>query len=82
MNESTFSPYNITVAERGTRIIVGFGLIAVVAMQTGTLGLSAISPLVAVYPMMTGFLGWDPLYAVFKKGDRRAKHQLPRVAMA
>ena len=82
MNNSTFEQNNITVAERGARITVGFGLIAVVAMQTGTLGLSALLPLVAVYPLMTGFLGWDPLYAVSTNAKQRVKHQPTRIAMA
>lgn len=82
MNKSTFEHKNITVAERGARITVGFGLIAVVAMQTGALGLSALLPLVAVYPIMTGFLGGDPLYAAGTNAKQCVKHQPTRVAMA
>lgn len=62
MKNTTYT--NISNAERTIRIIVGLALTYSVSFQTGTLGLAAIIPLVAVYPVMTGIIGWDPVYNI------------------
>ena len=60
MNNTTYT--NISNTERAIRIIVGLALTYSVAFQTGTLGLAAILPLLAIYPVITGIIGWDPVY--------------------
>jgi hypothetical protein len=60
MTNTTYA--NMSNTERAIRIIVGLALTYSVALHTGTLGLAAILPLVAVYPVMTGIIGWDPVY--------------------
>lgn len=52
---------NISHTARVVRIAAGFGLIGYVFAQSGTVGLTALVPLIAVYPILTGFLGWEPL---------------------
>lgn len=61
--------YNIGLFDRAIRFIGGFALLA-----AGAVGMSitptittweALAVLVAVYPIMTSILGWDPLYALF-----------------
>ncbi len=57
---------NLGWLDRTLRTIIGFALITVVLMdiQLGIpLGWHAFLPIIAIYPLMTGMLGWDPLYA-------------------
>jgi hypothetical protein len=56
--------YNISKSERLVRIAVGMGLTLSVAFFPGVLGLAALLPLFAIYPIMTGVIGWDPAYQV------------------
>ncbi|MFC1748591.1 DUF2892 domain-containing protein [Pseudomonadota bacterium] len=52
--------------DRIARVIVGAALILAVLyeMQKGVpIGGYAYLPILAIYPLMTGILGWDPLYA-------------------
>jgi hypothetical protein len=72
MKNTTYT--NISNTERAVRIIVGLALTYSVLLQTGTLGLAAILPLIAVYPVMTAIIGWDPVYnmiAQFKNRNAR-----------
>lgn len=55
--------YNIGNSERLMRVVLGVGLIFDVLHGSGPLGLAALIPLASIYPIMTGFLGFDPLYA-------------------
>lgn len=59
MNKSRIE--NITNTDRVIRIIAGLGLIYSVTLQTGALGLTALLPLIAIYPIITGVFGWDPV---------------------
>ena len=61
--------YNIGLADRVIRFIVGFallgtGAIGMTATPTIT-ALEAVAVIVSIYPLMTSMLGWDPLYALF-----------------
>ena len=56
---------NITYSNRVVRTVVGLGLIFSVGLQSGPLGIAAILPLIAIYPIMTGVLGWDPIAEYF-----------------
>lgn len=57
--------YNIANTERLMRIVLGVGLIFDVLHGAGPLGLAALIPLASIYPIMTGFLGYDPIYGAF-----------------
>lgn len=72
MTNTTYT--NISAFERAVRIAIGLALTYSVALQTGTLGVAAILPLVAVYPVMTGIMGWDPVYSMIAQfKNRRAR---------
>lgn len=65
---------NLGILERGARIAIGaVAIIAVLASQNiGMLGWVALIPLVAVYPIMTGMIGYDPFYAWFGVNTHRS----------
>ena len=54
----------LNVKSRITRIVVGAGLIGITMAASGTLGYLALLPLLAIYPLMTGILGEDPIDGV------------------
>ncbi|MBI3772715.1 MAG: DUF2892 domain-containing protein [Gammaproteobacteria bacterium] len=57
---------NVGLWDRILRVIIGSGLIAVVLVdlyQRTDLGWHAYLPIIAIYPMLTGILGFDPLYS-------------------
>ena len=56
---------NITNSDRVVRIIAGLGLALSVSLQSGPLGMAALLPLIAIYPLMTGVVGWDPIVKLF-----------------
>ncbi|WP_455203783.1 YgaP family membrane protein [Kaarinaea lacus] len=67
---------NMTTVESIARVVLGVSLIYSVTLQSGTLGLLAIVPLIAIYPSLTGILGWDPVYHAIeslKTGANKAK---------
>ena len=64
MNTST---NNISPTSRVVRIGTGLALAVGVGATSGTLGVAAILPLVAIYPLMTGALGWDPIVTVYNR---------------
>lgn len=56
---------NMGLVDRVLRFILGLALIVVVLMELGNgeaLGMYAYLPIIAIYPLMTAILGWDPLY--------------------
>ena len=59
MDNTTFN--NVSKGGRVARIAVGLALIYSTVFQPGTLGLAAILPLLAIYPISTAVLGWDPI---------------------
>jgi len=52
---------NLTTGARAARLVVGTALIAAVMSAHGALGLLAVLPLIAIYPIFTGAIGWDPV---------------------
>ncbi|MCD9624047.1 YgaP family membrane protein [Rhabdothermincola salaria] len=61
--------------DRVARIVVGVVLLVVgFGVLDGTVGI--VVGVVALVPLLTGLIGWCPLYSVFgirtNKGDRRA----------
>lgn len=63
---------NIGNAERLMRVTLGVGLIVDVMLGAGSLGLAMLIPLVSIYPLMTGFLGYDPIYAAIGYSSNRS----------
>ena len=63
---------NVGPLDRVNRIIVGTTLIAVTVLFTA-IPEAAIAGIVAVgiYAGLTGFIGWDPLYAMTKSLQRQ-----------
>ena len=58
---------NLGLLDRAVRLIVGGAMLAVVAFDgaSGTvLGWHAYVAIISIYPLMTGFVGWDPLYSL------------------
>ena len=56
---------NITNSDRVVRIVAGLGMVFSVTLQSGPIGVAAILPLIAIYPIMTGVVGWDPIVKFF-----------------
>jgi len=52
---------NITLSGRVVRVAVGLLLIYSVFLQEDALGAAAYLPLIAIYPLITATLGWDPI---------------------
>jgi hypothetical protein len=71
----------LTVVQRVNRILIGaVMIIATMAVPVVPLGLLALLPLIATYPIFAGMFGYDPLSAVieFQAGkaiDRAAAHR-------
>jgi hypothetical protein len=61
------SSERLTVIERAARVAVGVGLLSTAAFAQGPLGWVAILPLLAVYPMLTGVIGYEPLRAFLER---------------
>lgn len=58
---------NMGWIDRVLRFALGFALIVLVLLdmdQSAPLGGYAYLPLLAIYPLITAILGWDPLYAM------------------
>lgn len=55
---------NISNISRAVRFIIGLNLVIGVSLNPGVLGAAAALPLIAIYPLMTGAWGWDPVVAV------------------
>jgi len=72
---------NLTASSRAARLVVGTSLIAVVMSAHGALGLLAVLPLIAIYPIFTGAIGFDPLREICR-GQRVSDCllHLPRAA--
>ena len=56
---------NITNSDRVVRIAAGLAMVFSVTLQSGPIGVAAILPLMAIYPIMTGVVGWDPVVKFF-----------------
>jgi len=68
---------NIGLIDRSVRILVGAGMVSTMffyPFESVTLWL-AIVPLVGIFPLLSGIIGWCPTYAMFhKKSGRIDKH--------
>jgi hypothetical protein len=57
---------NVGWMDRIVRVLIGAALVAVVFVdiyEGQPLGWDAYLPLLAIYPLITAILGWDPLYS-------------------
>lgn len=64
---------NISTSDRVFRLIVSYLLIFTVVSGTGPIGAMAYLPLIAIYPGITAFIGWDPISALMsKRAERKA----------
>ncbi|MBK8164188.1 MAG: hypothetical protein IPK65_13945 [Gammaproteobacteria bacterium] len=50
-----------------------YALITVTLAGEGAIGTFAVLPLLAIYPGVTGFLGWDPLTSMIGRYARRRR---------
>lgn len=68
---STTQPYPETLSsfERAARIVMGVTLMTGVFVAEGTLNWAVALPLVAIYPLLTGVMGQEPLRALFDRGS-------------
>lgn len=76
---TNYSRDTLSITERAARIILSVALITVTLAGEGAIGTFAIVPLLAIYPGVTGFLGWDPLASVIGRYARR-RRSVPRYA--
>ena len=59
---------NISMSNRAVRVLLGCSMVGIVFFSNSVpLGWLAMLPLIAIYPLMTGVLGWDPVYAAFRR---------------
>jgi len=71
---------NVGLLDRVVRLVVGAAMVGVVYMDflnAVAFGWHAYLPILAIYPLMTGSLGWDPLYAAghVKSCDTSSRNQ-------
>lgn len=64
MNTCT-SKLNMT--NRMTRILIGSSMVGITMAASGSLGYLTLLPLLAIYPLMTGLLGEDPVNGLFAR---------------
>ena len=69
------NPYNIGSIDRSLRFIIGGVLMgslfyltpaAVVSVAGTELMLMKFLPLISIYPLLTAWLGWDPIYHLLR----------------
>lgn len=64
----SFGPVqNMGWVDRSVRFAIGIVMVVIALMAIeggGELGALAYLPIIAIYPLLTAVLGWDPLYAV------------------
>ena len=75
---------NICDISRLVRIVIGLLLVMGVGLNPGTLGVTVALPLIAIYPLMTGTWGWDPVVAIYDlvKANTRAAISYPQIPAA
>lgn len=72
---------NLSRTERAVRVAVGFALLgSVMYAAPGVLGWSSLLALVAIYPIMTGLNGADPLRSVME--GHSAAYRFGQLALA
>ncbi len=66
---------NLDRSQRLSRFIMAFALLGItVTVSSGALGWMSVLPLAAIYPLVTAFIGWDPVYDMFDLGDSESGH--------
>jgi len=55
---------NQSIAQRAFMLFASLGMIAATFSSAGPLEWRVIVPLLAIYPGVSAFIGWDPLSAV------------------
>lgn len=61
---------NLSRWDRAFRIVLGF-LMLLVGWQASIDGLTLLLRVFAPYPLITGFIGWCPVYALLRFRTRR-----------
>ncbi len=59
----------LTTAERVARTVVGVALLSTAYIVSGPMGWGALLPLLAIYPILTGVMGQEPLRFIFTRGS-------------
>ena len=63
--DTTIKQSELSTAARIRRIVTGSVFIGIVMNATGPLGYLTLLPLLAVYPLLTGMIGEDPIDGLF-----------------
>lgn len=84
---NTYSKLNLddirlSQTSRIIRLAIGAMLIAIPMTHGGALGALAILPLLAIYPVLTGILGFGLVELLVANNQSRTKHQSPQVNVA
>ncbi len=65
----TTNSHNLDRNQQVSRMILAFTLLGItVAAPVTALGWYSVLPLVAIYPLVTGLIGWDPCYDLLEIG--------------
>jgi hypothetical protein len=68
------NPYNVGTIDRAIRFVIGGVLIgsvffvnpaSILTFQGLDIALYKLLPLIGIYPALTAWLGWDPVYNIF-----------------
>lgn len=59
--DSTYTQSSLSTVSRVRRIIIGSAFIGIAMSATGPLGYLTLLPLLAIYPILTGLFGEDPI---------------------
>ncbi len=71
---------NLTLSQRTNRILLGAALIVVTMLINALpLGMYALLPLLATYPIFTGIYGNDPLLQIVRGGVSRVTNALDHI---
>jgi hypothetical protein len=77
MDNTTFN--NVSKSGRAARIAVGLALVYSTALLPGTLGLAAVLPLLAIYPLSTAVLGWDPIVQLVARNSQNRANRRTKI---
>jgi hypothetical protein len=63
---------NLGIVERLVRVGFGYGLIVAVLSVSEPSQFVLLLPLIAIYPVLTGMFGWDPVYELVGRSIKAA----------
>ncbi|MCI0507448.1 MAG: DUF2892 domain-containing protein [Gammaproteobacteria bacterium] len=63
---------NLGIVERIVRVGFGYGLIVAVLSVSAPTQFVLLLPLIAIYPVLTGMFGWDPVYELVGRSIKAA----------